>query len=116
MCLRFASMVRAATSAAACARHTQSCAPHAVMNDVRPYGRRRRKDLIFRRTGRNVTMSGWIKIGVEFITALAHQWKGSSYRVGPYLLAGSAGSINIGFQRAPRSPFYCVPSNWVAKW
>ena len=92
------------------------CAPHAVMNDVRPDGRRRRKDLIFRRTGRNVTMSGWIKIGVEFITALAHQWKGSSYRVGPYLLAGSAGSINIGFQRAPRSPFYCVPSNWVAKW
>src|SRR6266404_2771165 len=37
------------------------------------------KDLISRRTGRNVTMSGWIKIGVEFITALAHQWKGSSY-------------------------------------
>src|SRR2546429_7520738 len=37
------------------------------------------KDLISRRTGRNVTMSGWIKIGVEFITALAHQWKGSSH-------------------------------------
>jgi hypothetical protein len=29
-------------------------------------------------SGRNVTMSGWIKIGAEFITALAHQWKGSS--------------------------------------
>jgi hypothetical protein len=55
------------------------CAPDAVMNDVRPDGRRRRKDLISRRTGRNVTMSGWIKIGVEFITALAHQWKGSSH-------------------------------------
>ena len=24
-------------------------------------------------------MSGWIKIGAEFITALAHQWKGSSH-------------------------------------
>jgi hypothetical protein len=48
-------------------------------DDVRPDGRRRRKDLISRRTGRNVTMSGWIKIGVEFITALAHQWKGSSH-------------------------------------
>ena len=55
------------------------CAPHAVMNDVRPDGCRRLKDLISRRTGRNVTMSGWIKIGVEFITALAHQWKGSSH-------------------------------------
>jgi hypothetical protein len=37
------------------------------------------KDLISRRTGRNVTMSGWIKIGAEFITALTHQWKGSSH-------------------------------------
>ena len=55
------------------------CAPRAVMNDVRPDGRGRRKDLISRSTGRNVTMSGWIKIGVEFITALAHQWKGSSH-------------------------------------
>jgi hypothetical protein len=36
------------------------------------------KDLISRRTGRNVMMSGWIKIGAEFITALAHQWKLSS--------------------------------------
>src|SRR5262245_10809524 len=24
-------------------------------------------------------MSGWIKIGAQFITALAHQWKGSSH-------------------------------------
>jgi hypothetical protein len=38
-----------------------------------------KKDLISRRTGRNVTMSGWIKIGAEFITALTHQWKGSSH-------------------------------------
>jgi hypothetical protein len=30
-------------------------------------------------SGRNVTMSGWIKIGAEFITALTHQWKGSSH-------------------------------------
>jgi hypothetical protein len=28
--------------------------------------------------GLNVTMSGWIKIGVEFIKALPGQWKGSS--------------------------------------
>jgi hypothetical protein len=49
------------------------------MNDVRPDGGRRRKELISRRTGRNVMMSGWIKIGAEFITALAHQWKGSSH-------------------------------------
>jgi hypothetical protein len=28
--------------------------------------------------GRNVTMSRWIKKGVEFINALADQWKGSS--------------------------------------
>jgi hypothetical protein len=27
---------------------------------------------------RNVTMSGWIKIIVEFIKELAGQWKGSS--------------------------------------
>src|SRR5262245_51007860 len=37
-CLRFASMVRAATSVAA------RVAPHAVMNDVRPEGGRRRKE------------------------------------------------------------------------
>ena len=66
-------MVRAAISAAA------RVAPYAVMNDVRPDGGRRRKELISRRTGRNVTMSGWIKIGAEFITALTHQWKGSSH-------------------------------------
>ena len=42
-------------------------------------GRRRRKDLISGRNGaRNVTMSDWIKIGVEFIKALPGQWKGSS--------------------------------------
>jgi hypothetical protein len=57
-------MVRAAISAAA------RVAPHAVMNDVHPDGGRRRKELISRRTGRNVTMSGWIKIGAEFVTAL----------------------------------------------
>src|SRR5262245_20933887 len=66
-------MVRAAISTAA------RVAPHAVMNDVHPDGGRRREELISRRTGRNVTMSGWIKIGAEFITALAHQWKGSSH-------------------------------------
>jgi hypothetical protein len=38
-CLRFASMVRAAISAAA------RVAPHAVMNDVRSEGGRRRKEL-----------------------------------------------------------------------
>jgi hypothetical protein len=37
------------------------------------------KDLISCRTGHNVTMSGWIKIGAEFITALTRQWKGSSH-------------------------------------
>jgi hypothetical protein len=34
-------------------------------------------------SGRNVTMSGWIKIGAEFITALAHEWKGSSHPKSP---------------------------------
>src|SRR5262249_31861924 len=30
------------------------------------------------RKGLNVTMSDWIKIGVEFVKALPGQWKGSS--------------------------------------
>jgi|SRR6516165_8117133 len=35
------------------------------------------------RKGLNVTMSGWIKIGVEFIKALAGQGKGSSHPNAP---------------------------------
>jgi hypothetical protein len=41
-------------------------------------GCRRRKDQFPVGAGRNVTMSGWIKIIVEFIKELAGQWKGSS--------------------------------------
>jgi len=65
-------MVRAAISVGSSARAT-------LMSDVRPDGGPQTKELISRRTGRNVMMSGWIKIGAEFITALAHQWKGSSH-------------------------------------
>jgi hypothetical protein len=71
-CLGFASMVRAANSAAL-------SAPHAVINDVRRDGRRKRNDLISRRKRPQCDDVGYIKIGVEFITALARQWKGSSH-------------------------------------
>ena len=67
-----------------------SSARATLMSDVRPDGGRRRKELISRRTGRNVMMSGWIKIGAEFITALAHQWKGSSH---PNLLSETTNSM-----------------------
>jgi hypothetical protein len=43
-------------------------------------------------SGRNVTMSGWIKIGAEFITALAHQWKGSSH---PNLPSETTNSVAV---------------------
>src|SRR5215510_6345616 len=50
-------------------------------------GRRRRKDLIYgRNRARNVTMSDWIKIGVEFIKAMPGQWKGSSHPNDPVKL------------------------------
>jgi hypothetical protein len=43
--------------------------------DVRPQTKRSNFPV---GAGRNVTMSRWIKKGVEFINALADQWKGSS--------------------------------------
>ena len=41
------------------------------------------------RKGLNVTMSDWIKIGVEFIKALPGQWKGSSDPNAPSEIVGT---------------------------
>jgi hypothetical protein len=59
-----------------------------------------------KRSGRNVTMSGWIKIGAEFITALAHQWKGSSH---PNLPSESTNSMAAEVAVRPESQISIKP-------
>ena len=54
------------------------------------------------RKGLNVTMSDWIKIGVEFIKALPHQWKGSSDPNAPSEIVGTIA------EEAPRADSVAV--------